>query len=100
MSNREIESANAPASRSQPSDRRTLVIGSVLVGLSVTALALPGALLVRALSPDAIEHVGIASNWVQGRGFVDPVTYSYFLDAPTPFPGIAMRAPAISVETT
>jgi hypothetical protein len=48
------------------------------------------------LTPDAIEYLGIAWSWVSGRGFVDPVLYSYYLEgAAPPVPALAMRAPVL-----
>ncbi len=69
-----------------------------LIALGAIALALPGVLAGWILTPDAVDYVGIAHNWVQGRGFVVPVLYSYYLpDVAPPVPGLAVRSPVLPV---
>jgi len=71
----------------------------ILVGLGVALyaalLAVSGVVSSPGLSPDAIEHVGIGQALCHGRGFVDPVQWSYFLEADPPLPALAVRAPAV-----
>jgi hypothetical protein len=76
--------------------RRALWISGSLVALGSFAFSLPASLARWPITDDAIEYVGIAYNWVSGRGFVDPVMWSYFLpDAVPPLPGLAVRAPLL-----
>lgn len=48
-------------------------------------------------TPDAIEQLAIANAWVHGAGFVDPVQWSYHVDAGPPLPGGSVRPPLVSV---
>ncbi|MCU0667802.1 MAG: hypothetical protein MUF70_00450 [Myxococcota bacterium] len=60
------------------------------------ALSLPAVLAGPKLYPDAIEYLGIAWNWTQGAGLVDPVLYSYYLPGVAPpVPALVMRAPIL-----
>lgn len=60
------------------------------------ALSMPIVLAGPKLYPDAIEYLGIAWNWVNGAGLVDPVLYSYYLQGVAPpVPALVMRAPAL-----
>ena len=60
------------------------------------ALSLPTVLAGPKLYPDAIEYLGIAWNWSQGAGLVDPVLYSYYLPGVAPpVPALVMRAPLL-----
>ncbi|MBW2397394.1 MAG: hypothetical protein JRG95_24365, partial [Deltaproteobacteria bacterium] len=69
-----------------------------VVGLGALALALPTALAVVTLPNDAIGYIATARNWVMGRGFVDPVVYSYYLPgASPPIPAMAVRPPIVSI---
>jgi hypothetical protein len=50
------------------------------------------------LTPDAVEYVATAYNWTEGRGFVNPILYSYYLrDLHPPLPGFALRPPMLSL---
>jgi hypothetical protein len=50
------------------------------------------------LPNDVIGYVATARNWIEGRGFVEPIMYSYYLDgASVPLPAIAVRPPIISI---
>ncbi len=69
-----------------------LVVG-VLVALSLLAMT-----LVRWwLSPDAIEHLLIAKQWVHGSGFVVPGQWHHYLEPAPPHPSIWSHAPVISL---
>jgi hypothetical protein len=68
---------------------------SLGVSLYAALLAVSGVVAAPTLSPDAIEHVGIGQALCHGRGFVDPVQWSYFLDADPPLPALAVRAPGV-----
>ncbi|MCP3984111.1 MAG: hypothetical protein GY723_06965 [bacterium] len=69
-----------------------------LVGLGALALALPTVLAVVTLPADAIGYVATARNWIEGRGFVDPIVYSYYLPgASSPIPAIAVRPPIVPI---
>lgn len=69
-----------------------------VVGLGALLVSLPHVLAFVTLSPDAVEYVSIAHNWVEGRGFVNAVLFSYYLDGVSPpFPSLAARAPVLSV---
>ena len=54
------------------------------VAIGSFALALPRAVSIWHVSPDTIEILGIAYNWVQGRGWVDPILYSSYLPGALP----------------
>ncbi len=69
-----------------------LVVGS-LVALPIVAMVLPR----RLLTPDAIEHLLIAHQWVNGSGFVVPVQWHHYLAPGPPHPAIWSRAPVISL---
>jgi hypothetical protein len=50
------------------------------------------------LSPDAVEYVAIARAWLEGRGWVDPIVYTYHLtELRPPAPAFAIRAPLASL---
>jgi hypothetical protein len=70
---------------------------ALAVALVSGAMALPVALSGGVLTPDGIEHLAIASAWIHGSGFVDPVQWHYFLSENVPLPGLAVRAPVISI---
>ena len=72
-------------------------LAALLVFAGTLALALPRVLSQWGLLPDSVEYLGIAWSWVRGSGFVDPVVYSYYLDASPPVPALAMRAPLLPV---
>ncbi|MCZ6783175.1 MAG: hypothetical protein O7G30_07665, partial [Proteobacteria bacterium] len=75
-----------------------MVLLVALVVLGTLLLALPGVLAAWILSPDAVDYVGIAHNWLEGRGFVVPILYSYYLpDLSPPAPATAVRSPVLSV---
>ncbi len=71
-------------------------MASIAVTLFEMGPALDGSIAFRTLTPDAIEHVGIAHAYCEGRGFVDAVQWNYYLEADVPLPGFAVRAPLIS----
>ena len=72
--------------------------GAAGVALGSFLLALPEVLMASHVSPDTIEFIGIAHNWVHGRGWVDPVLYSTYLQgALPPIQGMVVRPPAISL---
>ncbi len=76
--------------------RGALISGAIALG--TCALALPRILAEWALTPDSIEHVAIAYNWITGRGFVDPLVSNYYMPGVSPpVPALAMRPPVISV---
>ena len=68
---------------------------ALLVFAGTLVLALPRVLARWGMLPDAVEYMGIAWSWVHGRGFVDPVAYSYYLPGTPPVPALAMRAPVL-----
>jgi hypothetical protein len=75
---------------------RAALAGVVVFG--AIALALPEALTHWDLGPDATGYVATAYNWIEGRGFVDPIVYSYFVeDLRPPAPALAIRSPLVSV---
>jgi hypothetical protein len=69
------------------------VLAAALVAAGVLALALPHALADWQLTPDAIEYFSIAHSFASGTGFVNPITYSYYLEPNYPLPGAATRPP-------
>ena len=72
--------------------------GAAGVALGSFLLALPRVLSAWNVSPDTIEFIGIANNWVHGRGWLDPVLYSTFLPgALPPVHGMVVRPPGISL---
>jgi hypothetical protein len=72
--------------------------GAAFVALGTFFLILPWALARWNVSPDTIEYIAIAYNWVEGQGWRCPVIYSYYLPgALPPIHGMVMRAPAISI---
>ncbi len=83
--------------RSSPIARATL-LAAAGVALGSFLLALPRVVSNWHVSPDTIEFIGIANNWVHGRGWVDPVLYSTYLQgALPPIHGLVMRPPVISL---
>jgi hypothetical protein len=77
--------------------RGLLLAGALGVALVIAGLAVPVALSRWWLTPDVIEYMAIANAWVHGAGFVDPVRWSFFLDATVPQPAFAVRSPALPV---
>jgi hypothetical protein len=70
----------------------------IVVAAVAASIALPIALTWIRLPNDVVEYVAVARNWVEGRGFVDPILYSYYLgDTTPPVAAIVVRAPVISV---
>jgi hypothetical protein len=77
---------------------RSLLLAISLVTFGNLALTLPTVSKVVHLPHDVVGYVSTARNWIEGRGFVDPVLYSYYLDgASAPIPAIAVRPPIISI---
>ena len=61
-------------------------------------LAMPVALARWRFSPDSLGYIASVHNWLEGRGWVDPILYSYYLDGVTaPVSSFAIRPPVISV---
>ncbi|MEE9384691.1 MAG: hypothetical protein V3V08_14900 [Nannocystaceae bacterium] len=75
---------------------RLAIAGTVIAGV-VAAIVVPHVKARWYLSPDAIEHLSIARQWVDGSGFFNGVRSYFFLEHKLPIPGIAVRAPGISV---
>ena len=74
------------------------LVGAAVVAFGTVALALPGVLAQLTLGPDATGYVATAHNLVQGRGLLDPILYSYFLDgAHPPLAAVVIRPPMISL---
>ena len=74
------------------------VVAFVTIFCMGVALALPEALCNWRFAPDAIGYIATAHNWLEGRGWVDPVLYSYFLpDSSPPISAFAIRPPVISM---
>lgn len=75
---------------------RLAACGTVALGTIV--LALPPVLASWQLTPDAVDYLGIAHSWIEGRGFVVPVVYSYYLpELQPPAPALAVRAPVVPI---
>ena len=64
------------------------VAAFLVVAAGTLVLALPGVLTEVALTADALGYVATAHDWLEGKGFVDPIVYSYYL------PGLRPPAPA------
>jgi len=70
----------------------------LLVAAGTLVLALPAVLTEVALTADALGYVATAHDWLAGKGFVDPIVYSYYLpDLRPPAPAIAIRPPVVSL---
>lgn len=73
-------------------------LACLVVACGVVAQALPLVLHSWSFGPDQIEFISIGYNWSEGRGFVDPIRYSYYLpELQPPAPAAAIRPPIISV---
>lgn len=78
--------------------RRLRLCAAAAVALATFAVLVPANWVRWPISEDAIEYAAIARNWVAGRGFVNPVMLSFSLDDATPpVPGLATRAPVVSL---
>ena len=85
-------------SDSSPPRRWPLLAAFVLVAGVAGGMALPEVLAHWVMTPDAVEYVGTAHNWLTGRGFVDPIIYSNYLpDLRPPAPMLAIRPPVSSL---
>ena len=83
--------------RDQPARSAAVHAAGVLGVVCIVAwLAVPSTLSRWYLTQDAVEHLAIANAWVHGRGFVDPVQWTYFRTG-VPYPATALRAPVISI---
>lgn len=71
--------------------------GPAAVAVGAAGLSVPVALAQWWFTNDVTEHLAVAHAWVEGRGFVDPVQWSYYRNAGVPFPSFALRAPAVSM---
>ncbi len=61
-------------------------------------LAMPVALARWRFEADALGYIVSAQNWLEGRGWIEPVLYSYFIDGETPpISSFAIRPPVLSV---
>ncbi len=71
------------------------LVAAAAVGTFAALSALSSVSTSMAWTPDAIEHAGIAHAWCNGRGFVDPIHFNYWIDARVPVPAFAVRAPLV-----
>jgi hypothetical protein len=93
-----VTTGRMPPSTRHGAERPALAIAFLGIASVAALLALPRALATPPLTPDAVGYVATAYDWLEGRGWLDPVTYSYYLrDLRPPVPALAVRAPVISL---
>jgi hypothetical protein len=74
-----------------------LAAALLVVWLGNLLVLVPIASNVIRLPNDAVGYLAVARNWLEGRGLVDPILYSYYLQGTLPpVPSIALRAPVVS----
>jgi hypothetical protein len=77
--------------------RRWVFLAWIAVATGAVLLAVPYVRSVIQLPNDTVGYVAVARNWILGRGFVDPILYSYYLPgARPPLPAIVIRPPVVS----
>jgi len=92
-----MRNSSLPILRNCPRAQLGLFLSLMVVSAGTFLFALPS-LIMPILTPDAVEYVATAYNWTEGRGFLNPIAFSYYLrDLHPPLPAFAVRPPMLSL---